>query len=337
MLACGSLLRKFPKAERLILGASLGTVILMTSASAGAMPIIFFGDSLSDTGNVSILSGGAVPSPAFYFEGRYSNGPILLDQLGAALGSAVDPSLDGGGNFAFAGARVAISPFVPSLRVQANTFLDATAATGADPGSLYFVYGGANDIPDAIGSADPIAAVTSAAQQLAGIVQDLADAGAVDIVVPTLINVGHAPQARQAGDTAVALAGQLSTAFNQTLTQELAGLNASSEVNLIRPDFFALLESITASPSSFGLTNVTDACLSATPFSVTACADPDQYLFWDQQHPTTAGHALFANLALDAITAALDPVTVPEPWPAALMAPLLLAGLISLSRRKTYP
>jgi hypothetical protein len=34
---------------------------------------------------------------------------------------------------------------------------------------------------------------------------------------------------------------------------------------------------------------------------------------------------------------ALDPVAVPEPWPAALMAPLLLAGWISLSRRKTYP
>jgi len=172
---------------------------------------------------------------------------------------------------------------------------------------------------------------------LAGIVEDLADAGAVDIVVPTLVNVGRSPEARLAGDAVAGLAGQLSTTFNQTLAQELSGLAASSEVNLIQPDFFGLLESITASPSSFGLTNVTDACLSATPSSVTACANPDQYLFWDLQHPTTAGHALFANLALDAITAALDPVTVPEPWPAALMAPLLLAGLISLSRRKTYP
>jgi phospholipase/lecithinase/hemolysin len=203
------------------------------------------------------------------------------------------------------------------------------------------VYGGVNDVRDAIGSADPVAAVTSAAQQLAGIVEDLADAGAVDIVVPTLVNVGRSPEARLAGDAVAGLAGQLSTTFNQTLAQELSGLAASSEVNLIQPDFFGLLESITASPSSFGLTNVTDACLPATPFSVppgaTACSDPDQYLFWDLQHPTTAGHALFADLAFDTITAALDPVTVPEPWPAALMAPLLLAGWISLSRRKTYP
>ena len=38
----------------------------------------------------------------------------------------------------------------------------------------------------------------------------------------------------------VGVAGLLTTVFNQTLAQELAGLDASSEVNLIRPDFFGL-------------------------------------------------------------------------------------------------
>jgi len=297
------------------------------------MPIVAFGDSLSDTGNFAIASNGAIPPPAFYFEGRYSNGPIWLDRLGAALGSRVDPSRGGGSNLAFGSARVATSPFSPSLRIQANAFLNKTAATGADPNSLYVVFGGSNDIRDAIGSSDPIAAVTSSAQQLAGIVDDLAAAGAVDIVVPTLGNVGRTPEARLGGDAVVGAAGLLTTVFNQTLSKDLAGLDASSKVNLIRPDFFALGEAITASPSSFGLTNVTDGCLPATPFTVppgaTACSNPDQFLFWDLQHPTTAGHALFANVALDDIRSALNPVSVPEPSPAALMAPLLLAGLIT--------
>ena len=131
------------------------------------------------------------PPPAFYFDGRFSNGPIWLDKLGAALGSAVDPALAGGSNFAFGGARVATSPDVPSLQTQANAFLSTTAITGADPNSLYVVYGGVNDVRDALVSADPVAAVTTAAQQVAGIVGDLAEAGAVDIVVPTLVNVGE--------------------------------------------------------------------------------------------------------------------------------------------------
>jgi phospholipase/lecithinase/hemolysin len=338
MLALTSLLRKSSRAAYPVLGVSLGAAILMTSVSAGAMPIVAFGDSLSDTGNVFIGTNGIVPPQDYYFNGRFSNGPILLDQLGAALGSAVDPFLGGGSNFAFGSARVTASPSVPSLRLQTDAFLNATSATGADPTALYVVYGGGNDVRDAIGSADPIGSITTAAQQLAGIVGDLADAGAVDIVVPTLANVGRLPEARQAGAAVVGLAGLLSTVFNQTLAQGLAGLEASGEVNLIRPDFFGLLETITASPSNFGLTNVTDACLPVTPFDVpagaTACSDPEEFLFWDLQHPTTVGHGLFADAALDAIRAALDPVTVPEPWPMALMAPLLLAGIVTKFGRK---
>src|SRR4051794_22252827 len=174
MLAFESLLRKFPKVTGSVLGMSIGTgisvAILMTSVSASAMPIVAFGDSLSDTGNDIIFTAGIIPPPAFYFKGRFSNGPVWLDQLGAELGSSVNPALNGGSNYAYGSARVTISPDVPSMSVQANAFLTTKAATGADPNSLYVVLGGANDVRDALGSANPIAAVTTAAQQLAGIV-----------------------------------------------------------------------------------------------------------------------------------------------------------------------
>ena len=39
-----------------------------------------FGDSLTDTGNTSLASGGASPGPA-YFNGRYSNGPVWVEYL----------------------------------------------------------------------------------------------------------------------------------------------------------------------------------------------------------------------------------------------------------------
>jgi len=311
----------------------LGIGICVTPVGASATPIIAFGDSLSDTGNFFIATSGVVPPPAFYFDGRFSNGPIWLDRLGAALGGSVDPAL-GGSNFAFGSARVATSQFAPSLRIQANAFLSGATVGGVDPDALYVVFGGSNDIRDAIGSADPIGTVTTAAAQLVGIIDDLAEVGAVDIVVPTLADVGRTPEARQAGETVTGLASVLTRIFNQSLASDLAGDNALRDINLIRPDFFGLAESITASPASFGLTNVTDPCLPASPFSVpsgvTACSNPDQFLFWDLLHPTAAAHALIADAALDAINATLDPISVPEPTPLALFAPLLLFALLKL-------
>jgi len=338
MLTFASLGQKFPKITWPILGIG----IFMAPVDAGAMPIVAFGDSLSDTGNFFIATDGTIPPSSFYFNGRFSNGGIWLDRLGAALGSNANPVLAGGSNFSFGSARASTPPFSPSLRAQADAFLSPPPIGGFDPDTLYVVYGGANDVRDAIGSSNPIAAVTTAAQQVAGIVDDLAEAGAVDILVPTLGNVGRLPEARLAGDAVVGLAGQLSLIFNQTLTQELASIDALRDVNLIRPAFYALLESVTASPASFGLTNVTDACLPGTPFSIppnaTSCLNPDQYFFWDLQHPTTAAHALFADLALDAINLAIDPVSVSEPPPSALIAPLLLAGLLmGFGTRKSRP
>ena len=68
--------------------------------------MIVFGDSLSDTGNVHIASTaqGLIPDPGF--DGRLSNGPIWLDRLAERLTLASpSPSLTGGTNYAYAGAK----------------------------------------------------------------------------------------------------------------------------------------------------------------------------------------------------------------------------------------
>jgi len=86
-------------------------------------------------------------------------------------------------------------------------------------------------------------------------------------------------------------------------------------------DTATLLRAIVANPAAFGFTNATAPCFDG----VTVCSNPDQYLFYDNFHPTTAGHALLAGQLLAA---------VPEPSTLLLGACALgLLGAIRFRRR----
>jgi phospholipase/lecithinase/hemolysin len=75
------------------------------AASAAAFDEVFvFGDSLSDAGNAWALTGGFPPSPPY--AGRFSNGPTAAEQLAAAYGIDLQPSVQGGSNYAVGGAAL---------------------------------------------------------------------------------------------------------------------------------------------------------------------------------------------------------------------------------------
>ncbi len=71
----------------------------------------------------------------------------------------------------------------------------------------------------------------------------------------------------------------------------------------------ALIDQALANPSEFGFSNVTAPCYTG-PFTGggSACSDPDSHLFWDDVHPTAAGHLLVADDAAELIG-----VPIPEP------------------------
>lgn len=74
---------------------------------------------------------------------------------------------------------------------------------------------------------------------------------------------------------------------------------------LIPVDAFGFLSSIAASAASFGLSNGIDPCIDLTAI----CSNPDEFVFYDGIHVTTATHAAFAQFAGDRLNAA----NVPEP------------------------
>ena len=135
-------------------------VVSATTASAAITSLTVFGDSLSDSGNSFIASGGAFP-PAPYAM-RFSNGPVYAEQLASHLGLDASASLGGGSNFAYGVARSATNPMfgdAGSLLGQIGAFGTATGGS-ADPTGLHLLWIGGNDLRDALETGSPAAATT---------------------------------------------------------------------------------------------------------------------------------------------------------------------------------
>ena len=303
--------------------AAAGVALATCAATASAQfdALYAFGDSLSDVGNVqakttalSALGVPVTPGPS-YFNGRFSNGPNFIDGLSAGLGlGSVLPSVIGGGDYAHGGARTTGTPFPGSAVVddvddQVTTFLASNLV--ADAGALYVVFAGANDLTAAAASPTPDAATPAAA--LAAQVGRLYDAGARQFLLPNLPSLGLIPRFN-ADPAASAGAAGLTAQFNAALASALDSVE-STRPDLVdyRLDVAGLFADLVADRAAFGLTNVTDpAAPGLSPGDANydasrVVSDPDQYLFWDDLHPTAAGHALLASAALESLAA------VPEP------------------------
>jgi len=109
-------------------------------------------------------------------------------------------------------------------------------------------------------------------------------------------------------------------AFRKTFNSQLV---ASLPAGVTYFDTYDFLHGLVADPAAYGwLTNVTTPCLVGT----TPCADPNQYLFWDVLHLTTATDAIWA--------AQLEKAAVPEPS-TLIMLSAGIAGLAGVLRRRT--
>jgi phospholipase/lecithinase/hemolysin len=312
------------------LGSLLGLALLVMSSSVSAgtfSSFIVMGDSLSDTGNAfratSTAPGPAVPVSPPYFQGHFSNGVMWIEDLATALGLQITPSLAGGTNFAFGGAKTGFDVHdlfqhdlgiaIPSLRTQVTayrttlldpTLTDPTRMRRAPADALYVVWGGANDLREAIQQgtqgATPAQIASDTVGNLVDIIRTLQSFGAIYFLVPNLPDLGLTPQQVARGPQAMQLGTALSTAFNSALEPALQQLETTLPVQIARLDIATHFQEVTANPQQFGVANVTDACLSGDPFAPgTVCANPDSYIFWDAiGHPTAVAQALIADFAL---------------------------------------
>jgi len=295
--------RKLASALALVLGCA-------GAAHAGTTPfgnVVVFGDSLSDAGNLPNANGD-------YTRSTTNPGQVAVQNIADHYHITLTPSRDGGSDYAYGAAGVITngnsSPLVQTLTQQVDGYLANGAK--ADPHSLYMVWGGANDIfyhstqygvgtifPGAGETLDQsIANINAAATQELVLIDQLKQAGAKYVVVFNLPDIGSTPLAAQNDQIVPGIKTYLtnvSQSYNQILN---AGLGS----NTLAVNTYALIGQITADPGKYGFTNITEpACTTSSSHdcdaSTLVAADADQtYLFADGVHPTTAAHAMLAQV-----------------------------------------
>jgi len=245
-----------------------------------------FGDSLSDVGTVFRATGGTYPPSPTYFQGRYSNGRVWAEYLADRLHLSSRQT----NNFACGGATTGSerNTLVPSLLTQVQSFTQTHQQT--NPNGLYVLWAGANDYLQGVSSATvPVENVTGGIASLTGV-------GAKKILVANLPDLGQLPATRTSANSASLSA--LTQAHNQGLRRSLKLLSQQySDLQIVTLDANRLYRDAITNPAAFGFTNVISACLSGSR----ACGNPDEFLFWDGIHPTTAAHRILGEAAFSAI------------------------------------
>jgi len=289
----------------LALVASLAFSAASSAADKPFSKIVTFGDSLSDTGNAFLYTGGFYPATPPNAPGRVSNGAIWVEHLAEKLHMELKPE----SQYAVAGARTDHDNFnaylgLPladtGLQTQIADFLQDSGPDGADPKALYTVWIGANDIFTTLNlGGDMNLTVYTAIQNTAQSVALLASQGARHIVVANLPDLGLTPFGLSLGQAFSAQLSGLTLAYNAGLEQALDSLEDAG-MPTIRFDSAGLIREIAADPTAFGLVNASDQ-------AVDSGENPDYYLFWDGVHPTTAGHEVVAERVIDELIAYFSP------------------------------
>ncbi len=290
-------------------------ILLTLSCAALAGPyngVVVYGDSLSDNGN---LYGAISYPPPPYWMGRFSNGPVAVEQLASTLGVGLT-------DWAWGGATTGIGNVVDGgseqnfglLGLPGMTTSYALTVGSISPqmaaGSLFMVWGGPNDF-----TSDGLTMQTAdnAVGYIMNIVDGLQAIGVQHIFVPGMPDLGKTPNYVNHGLGTIG--SEISAYFNSELVKALQGKGVTYF------DTYTFMDNVIANPAKYGLTDVTDPCFDG----VNVCSNPNQYLFWDDFHPTTYADSILAENFYTAV--------VPEPATFVMLSTGMI-GVFSFASRR---
>lgn len=306
--------------------------------------LIVFGDSTSDNGNLYRFTEGAhlvyatpvIPKNPPYYQGRFSNGPVWVENLAQALNVPLD-------DYAYGGAWV--EPYADSkqmvpfnLSMQIDFYLVESLLDFNRANHLYVISAGANDYTQGRSNVDY--ATTNTVNTMQALIEGLIVYGAKNFLILNLPDLSYIPEVTRQGPEFAAQMSAVSQLHDQKFTDMVNRLvQKYKEVKFISIDLRNYYDDIRLHPEKYALKNVSDSCYSGGYFSpptqqiatiaqkinlqleqnislreayliseavqrgAKPCVNPDEYLFWDHVHPSRVVHRIFAKLMLNELHA----------------------------------
>ncbi len=288
-------------------------ISLLAYADNDDKTVIVFGDSLSDTGNLASVRGD-FPFP--YSNNRVTNGDVAVQVLAARLGSELKTSLhllglNNGNNYAVAAARAGGSAPI-DLQNQLLAFQANTNFVLPDD-ALYVIFIGGNDVRDALYTGIPEqrrSIINNAVQRIQQTLHVLQQGGAEHFLVINVPNIAQIPETRliaaaTANPDLIQLAENLSREMNSKLHHALKSLKHKHNIELTEFDLFTFFDQVMANPEKYGFSNSQAPCFySSTGQFNPDCnfgANFDNFVFFDEIHPTAKLHGIFARAFYQAL------------------------------------
>ncbi|EXX62487.1 hypothetical protein RirG_161320 [Rhizophagus irregularis DAOM 197198w] len=271
--------------------------------------IVVFGDSTCDNGNNSWpLTNYTYPPKEYYYNGRFSNGPVWVEYLSDYCHAKEE-------NHAFSGATVD-SKFViasngldynipvPGIKQEIEKLYLSEAKTKSVnfDKTLYIIGHQGNDYINNP-NANPQEVVRLLYEQWV----TLAKVGAKYLLINQFFDLEHLPKAVRNIDVFKKLLNEsVSSAHNAALDSYVKKFRQEyKEVTLYILPMNEIWDELQKANirKEFGLTDFDNACVIRTGRNTfTICSNPTQHFFWDLLHPSTTVHRYVALKAYKIIT-----------------------------------
>ncbi|BCA93964.1 lysophospholipase [Legionella antarctica] len=219
--------------------------------------MVIFGDSLSDTGNLYRYMWYKFPVSPPYFQGRFSNGILWVEQLYNSY--YPQEYSEGFQNYAVGGAGAVLSykqslPF--TLAIELNDYLYWNTY-GKKESSLYMIWIGANNYLNGPTNIDDI--TDSVVDAIEVTIERLISYGGNKFFIPNIPDLGRLPQA---ADTHLqTLLTELTIVHNRKLAAKVDALKLKhTDATFVYFDLYSFFNGAIDHAQDYGFSNVVDPC-----------------------------------------------------------------------------